>query len=120
MLSTKKLIYKILSIPMVVESGTSGIWEYRKWSNGVAECWGRYGKTINGNSTDATTYIDYPFSFTQAPIAIVATSAGGANSYIVRQLSDSSTASRLRLFFANSYSGQTFIAAQIYVIGRWK
>lgn len=25
---------------VVVEQGTSGIWTYRKWSNGTAECWG--------------------------------------------------------------------------------
>ena len=24
----------------VVEQGTSGIWTYRKWSSGIAECWG--------------------------------------------------------------------------------
>lgn len=26
----------------VVEQGTSGIWTYRKWNSGIAECWGRY------------------------------------------------------------------------------
>lgn len=25
----------------IVESGTSGIWSYRKWSDGTAECWGK-------------------------------------------------------------------------------
>lgn len=25
----------------VVEQGTSGIWYYRKWNSGIAECWGR-------------------------------------------------------------------------------
>lgn len=25
----------------IVEQGTSGIWTYRRWSSGVAECWGR-------------------------------------------------------------------------------
>ena len=24
----------------VVEQGTSGIWTYRKWNSGIAECWG--------------------------------------------------------------------------------
>ena len=32
----------------IVEQGTSGIWTYRKWSSGVAECWGRTAsKTIS-------------------------------------------------------------------------
>lgn len=32
----------------VVDEGTSGIWTYRKWNSGVAECWGRkmYTKDI--------------------------------------------------------------------------
>ena len=25
----------------IVEQGTSGIWTYRKWASGIAECWGR-------------------------------------------------------------------------------
>lgn len=24
----------------IIESGTDGIWNYRKWSDGTAECWG--------------------------------------------------------------------------------
>lgn len=24
----------------IVEQGTSGIWTYRKWNSGIAECWG--------------------------------------------------------------------------------
>ena len=30
----------------IVESGTGNGWTYRKWSNGIAECW--YNKTISG------------------------------------------------------------------------
>ena len=30
----------------IVESGTKNGWTYRKWSNGIAECW--YNKTISG------------------------------------------------------------------------
>jgi hypothetical protein len=26
----------------IVEQGTSGIWTYRKWNSGIAECWGSY------------------------------------------------------------------------------
>ena len=31
----------------IVESGTSGIWSYRKWSDGTAECWGTYNFQLN-------------------------------------------------------------------------
>lgn len=28
------------TVDFVVEQGTSGIWVYRKWASGIAECWG--------------------------------------------------------------------------------
>ena len=39
---------KIKNTPSIIEQGTSGIWEYRKWSDGTAECWGNY--TLNFTS----------------------------------------------------------------------
>lgn len=42
----------------VVEQGTSGIWTYRKWNSGIAECWGRQD---NLKITDGYTVFDnYP------------------------------------------------------------
>lgn len=35
----------------VVEQGTSGIWTYRKWNSGIAECWGKYSGTVTYSST---------------------------------------------------------------------
>lgn len=59
----------------VVEEGTSGIWTYRKWHSGLAECWGRYA--INGvqcNSGVGNWYKtgnielpEYPFAFETDP-----------------------------------------------------
>lgn len=43
MLDVKALINKLLEavkVDFVVEEGTSGIWTYRKWNSGIAECWG--------------------------------------------------------------------------------
>ena len=34
----------------VISQGTSGIWTYRKWKSGIAECWCR--KTITTNVTN--------------------------------------------------------------------
>ena len=39
-ISLKETLAKLLNTPMIVEQGTSGIWKYRKWSDGTAECWG--------------------------------------------------------------------------------
>ena len=43
------LLEKIINIlkrqkDYVVEQGTSGIWTYRKWNSGKAECWGIYNE----------------------------------------------------------------------------
>ena len=43
----KTLLSKVLNTPLVIEQGTSGIWTYRKWSDGTAECWG--SKDISGS-----------------------------------------------------------------------
>ena len=73
--SWKKNVYGDELAAYVVEKGTSKGWTYRKWSNGVAECW--YNKTINGFAcntavgswyrTDEITANAYPLTFSSTP-----------------------------------------------------
>lgn len=59
----------------VVEQGTSGIWTYRKWNSGLAECWGIYTTTSACTKAWGTLFysdtlaprINYPFTFTVRP-----------------------------------------------------
>lgn len=37
----------------IVDEGESGIWTYRKWKSGVAECWGTYSGSITSRTTNA-------------------------------------------------------------------
>lgn len=39
----------LLKADYIVEQGTSGIWTYRKWNSGIAECWGRTGIVVPTN-----------------------------------------------------------------------
>lgn len=39
-------------VDYVVEQGTSGIWTYRKWNSGVAECWGMTSVASNAYSAN--------------------------------------------------------------------
>lgn len=42
-MSLKTLLTRILealSVDYIIEEGTDGIWTYRKWDSGIAECWG--------------------------------------------------------------------------------
>ena len=59
----------------IVEQGTSGVWSYRKWNSGFAECWGYH--TISGTNistswgswyaSPAITLPSFPFTFVGAP-----------------------------------------------------
>ena len=63
--------------PIIVEEGTSGIWTYRKWSNGEAECVGKIpisalavntalGNWYRSAVVDGSNYA-FPFSFQAIP-----------------------------------------------------
>ena len=45
MLDMKKALTKLMTQPMLLETGTDGIWKYRKWSDGTYDAW--YDGTIN-------------------------------------------------------------------------
>ena len=58
----------------IIEQGTSGIWTYRKWNSGIAECWGKF--YVSQSCTNAwgsiyeTSLIklpDFPFTFAKTP-----------------------------------------------------
>ncbi len=64
----------------VIEEGTSGIWRYRKWESGLAECWGNSSQTIDiDNMWDAAGNLVYgtgepvlyPFTFTEVPSCMI-------------------------------------------------
>lgn len=74
----------------VLEQGTSGIWTYRKWSSGIAECWGEGAFTITGWNTwgvlyeSANTYqATYPTDlFIATPLVNISVSRTDVNNNI--------------------------------------
>ena len=62
-------------VSVIEEEGTSGIWYYRKWSSGIAECWLLESKTITGSPGSiignayyiSTTLTDFPAIFSEPP-----------------------------------------------------
>ena len=67
----------------IVEQGTSGIWTYRKWASGIAECWGSLKtSTILNKPWDTTGFfiteafpvdtIYFPITFTEKPSVVAA------------------------------------------------
>ena len=116
----------------IVEKGTSGGWQYRKWNSGVAECWRDLGVSGAACSTAVGSWYRtaslsvgaYPFTFTAAPNLQMQfetfAGTGGlvwstgtassdpkkrpANIYIIRMASDASITGTVHY----------------YAIGKWK
>lgn len=67
----------------IVEEGGSGIWHYRKWSNGRGECWALLNPTVKtGTSYQGLYYatytvnVSFPFLFVERPILLTSTNSG--------------------------------------------
>lgn len=105
----------------IVDEGASGIWTYRKWNSGIAECWGQKSQLVSSNNVENIDAFDFPFTFAEVPEVNVGCTANGADLYRVHNLSDYTTTSSMRLTFINKYtSGSATVTASIYVKGYWK
>ncbi len=68
----------------VIQQGTSGIWTYRKWKSGIAECWCQHSFTATVSvawgvlfESAAISLPAFPFSFAEIPQVHI--SAGNCN-----------------------------------------
>ena len=118
----------------VVETGTSGIWTYRKWYSGLAECWGKKTGTITniakawGNLYVGETYIDrvqYPFTFMAAPNeqAKVYTQASAVILFAESAGSGVNTTTHTAMYNiarGNAVSNSVQYTIDYYVTGRYK
>lgn len=114
----------------IIEEGISGIWSYRKWSDGKAECWGNQGfaTTISesygsGYRTSNIFRVD-PFPtnlFVSLPTSVA--SVGGTDGHgaiLVRIGNSNNDIGQFRLYsFANITSSHTYYV-NVYSVGKWK
>ena len=70
-------------VDYIVAQGESGIWKYRKWSSGRAECWGKRKEKVDITTAWGTSlyygsmsFIAFPFEFTEAPACVVTAEYG--------------------------------------------
>lgn len=109
----------------VVEQGTDGIWTYRKWNSGVAECWGKYTRN---SSLAANSHIGIggalpSFFIGEAPIA---TGSGGGTSQPRAFLTYTNVYGTSGAYGIDCYirnEGGSACSAQwayFYAIGKWK
>lgn len=116
----------------IVEKGTSGGWQYRKWNSGVAECWRDLSVSGAACSTAVGSWYRtaplsagaYPFTFTAVPNLQMQFETFAGTGGLVWSTGTASSTPKTRP--ANIYIIRMASAASItgtvhyYAIGKWK
>ena len=125
-LDVKELNAKLTNTPMVVEEGTDGIWTYRKWNSGVAECW-TYFRYANLAMTTAEGYgyyaalktENFPTDLfkTSAPVVTLGAELNGSlGGFAINNTSKSSISG----YFWATKSATRTVYLHVHAIGNWR
>lgn len=117
----------------VCEAGTSGIWYYRKWASGRAECFGSIVCTgVSATEKWGSVYESaseyggeaYPFAFAEPPLQMLYVEDAGAAYLIETQLNTQrhTAANTGKWYFWRPAEspGEVDVTVGICVFGRWK
>ena len=97
----------------IIQQGVNGIWTYRKWNSGMAECWATVSATMTvtgenpftaGGGYVIPTY-DFPFTFVSAPS--IHFSADVGNGYAIIAKTYKSTTIAKAIVYTNSVVGSS-------------
>ena len=114
----------------VVEHGKSGIWTYRKWNSGIAECWGKSAAT-SYNCTSGSGYGYYTTASFNLPSGLFSTvtagfaeraqgtGSGSSNTLITINVNNLTTTT-LGVFVQSTIQGSQSITISCRVEGTWK
>ena len=109
----------------VTEQGTSGIWNYRKWANGTAECWGIWSDSLTHYATVATGLYGYYISlsfpnglFTNVPTVVYTAGVGSGFAWAGADMGATST--DMTFYAVGGLSGTQTCRFEISAKGRWK
>ena len=126
------LVEDKVKVDYIVEQGTSGIWTYRKWNSGIAECWGTYSWTITAWAQwgsiyeSSSSYASYPSSlFVSAPTLYannLPLSNGEATLAVEMNQTLASKARTPTLYLVRGTNGTANVTGyvNIHAIGAWK
>lgn len=112
----------------VIQQGTSGVWTYRKWKSGTAECWCQYSFTTAISTawgvlfeSGAITLPNFPFTFAEIPQVHISTGNSGYAMFVEQGSASSwaTTTSPGKMFAVrpNTAPSATY-KVSIYVIGK--
>ena len=111
----------------VLEQGTSGIWAYRKWASGVAECWLESDLSLTGSTpvaymndsaylTHAT--VNLPFTFKTQPRSVAEGSLGTGSGFV--NVLPESGYSKVTVYVTGNQNSAAITIRLMIVTGRWK
>lgn len=112
----------------VVEQGTTGIWYWRKWYSGAAECWCRNNVDVNVNTAwgsalyyGVTPTINYPFKFAEAPICQITCEYGtDAVSLFIASTGEGTNVYATPVMLCRTDAKQVNCNILYHAHGRWK
>ncbi len=112
----------------VIDQGTSGVWSYRKWASGIAECWCLYSTTLsiaeqqnNIYTSEAIALPAYPFAFAEVPASFCDIRQSQTSMIWLGVRSGQNTIDPGWQRVKNTASRGAFNAEfMIYAIGKWK
>lgn len=124
---TKAELQRDLAADYIVSQGTSGIWTYRKWASGVAECWLESELTLTGSTPVAnmndSAYLSYvdvdlPFTFKTQPRAVangvLGTGTGFVNVWCRNGYNE------ITVYVTGNQNSAAITIRSMIVTGRWK
>lgn len=124
---TKAELQGDLAADYIVSQGTSGIWAYRKWASGVAECWLESELTLTGSTpvaymNDSAYYsyatFDLPFTFKTHPRAVangvLGTGMGFVNVWCRNGYNE------ITVYVTGNQNNAAITIRSMIVTGRWK
>lgn len=110
----------------IIEEGTSGIWTYRKWKSGIAECWGTWSGTLSHYSTYSSFYgyytsVTFPSSlFSAAPVVTFGGRVSSNGWALTGTQTVSLTKDSTNFYLLSSTSGSITVNFLAQVKGIWK
>lgn len=115
-------LIRALGVDHVVEQGTSGIWTYRKWASGLAECWGTNSASVTCSVISSPwirgsmNNINFPSGlFNNTPLVLLT----GFNAEWVSLASHTKdTISGIYIYSVGT--GTSTRSVRIYAVGKWK
>lgn len=105
-------------VDTIIEQSTDGNWTYRKWSSGIAECWGTHSFSITLNSRQAKTVSLPTGLFTAAPTATVSVGISGTAS-AQANYTETSSSGLTCYVYSSAGSGTANGWMMVHAFGRW-